>query len=529
MEYKPAWLSNITHTHVFAAAIGVATVLAFGLAGVLHLVLKYPPLSPQWLKACTVNPYDVGYAVQSLFVPVILIYAFSRTDFFRKLISDPPSHQETRKLGSWLAAIQTIAVVYFVGIEFLTGGHGTVLGYVLIVFGGLLGGWRIGLGLSLFTLFLRATLSLLISPHQELVLLWQGAGTGSLLNISFWGILVFKHFLACSWGIPALWAGLGTGLYAEILNERRLIPPVAFWVGLIVDLGGSLLSSLLSENPKLFFNSLIPNFLVSAFVMTTVALIVRSVLAEVSQRRVEAAELARTQSELRALRAQINPHFLFNALNTIRYFVRIDPEAARSLLLSLSEVFQRALRAGEFVQLRSEISYVEAYLSLEKARLDKRLRVVWVVQGVEGQVQDSPLFEYTVPTLILQPIVENAIIHGVAKKPEGGIVRIGIDQADGHLLLQVSDTGVGMSPERITEILGPDQSKTSSIGLRNVDRRLRVLYGEEFRIEIQSEPKRGTWVQIKLPLETRQAGSFELRGRFDSLPKFRVTEPKIKL
>ncbi|HNJ41290.1 MAG TPA: histidine kinase, partial [Acidobacteriota bacterium] len=234
-------------------------------------------------------------------------------------------------------------------------------------------------------------------------------------------------------------------------------------------------------------------------------------------------------SELRALRAQINPHFLFNALNTIRYFVRIDPEAARSLLLSLSEVFQRALRAGEFVQLRSEISYVEAYLSLEKARLDKRLRVVWVVQGVEGQVQDSPLFEYTVPTLILQPIVENAIIHGVAKKPEGGIVRIGIDQADGHLLLQVSDTGVGMSPERITEILGPDQSKTSSIGLRNVDRRLRVLYGEEFRIEIQSEPKRGTWVQIKLPLETRQAGSFELRGRFDSLPKFRVTEPKMKL
>ena len=94
-----------------------------------------------------------------------------------------------------------------------------------------------------------------------------------------------------------------------------------------------------------------------------------------AERRAREGELALTQAELAALRAQINPHFLFNALNTIRYFVRTDPDQARTLLLKLSEVFQRVLRSGAFVPLADEIAYAEAYLALEQARLGERLRV----------------------------------------------------------------------------------------------------------------------------------------------------------
>ena len=238
---------------------------------------------------------------------------------------------------------------------------------------------------------------------------------------------------------------------------------------------------------------LLPIALVSGLAMAVIALIVRNVQAESDRRKTAAAELALARAELRALRAQINPHFLFNALNTIRYFVRTDAKAARRLLLDLSEVFQRALRSGEFVPLQDEISYVEAYLALEKARLDDRLQVEWAIRAEDRL--DQP-----VPTLVLQPVVENAVVHGIAKMPEGGTVQITIEEADGDLLLRVEDDGPGIAPQRLAEILDQEM-ESGSIGLRNIDGRLLALYGEAYRLEIQSAVGSGTRVQIRIPIE----------------------------
>jgi sensor histidine kinase YesM len=260
-----------------------------------------------------------------------------------------------------------------------------------------------------------------------------------------------------------------------------------------------LLTTVAGSPPAIIF--LIPSILVSGVATVAVVLMVRGVQAESARRKAEAAELAVTRAELRALRAQINPHFLFNALNTIRYFVRTDSEEARRLLLDLSEVFQRALRSGEFVPLQDEMSYVQAYLSLEQARLGDRLQVEWTWDGQPGEAEEGTLREQPVPTLILQPIVENAVLHGIAKKPDGGTVRVSAGTRNGTLLLRVGDNGPGISPERLAEVLGPEHQQTKSIGLRNVDGRLRALYGEEYGLMVKSKPGQGTSVLIRIPME----------------------------
>jgi len=168
----------------------------------------------------------------------------------------------------------------------------------------------------------------------------------------------------------------------------------------------------------------------------------------------------------------------------LRYFVRTDPETARRLLLDLSEVFQRALRSGEFVPLGDEISYVKAYL----------VRVEW-------SIQTDTLLDHPVPTLILQPIVENAVIHGISRQPEGGMVRITIERTEDDLVLRVEDDGPGIASARLAEILDPARGTNAAIGLRNVDGRLRALYGDEYRLVVESEIGRGTRVEIKVPFQ----------------------------
>jgi sensor histidine kinase YesM len=241
------------------------------------------------------------------------------------------------------------------------------------------------------------------------------------------------------------------------------------------------------------FPSPLSSLLAAGLAMVVVALTVRSVQAEAARRKAEAAELALTRAELRALRAQINPHFLFNALNTIRYFVRTDPETARRLLLNLSDVFQRALRSGEFVPLQDELSYVESYLALEKARLDERLQINWIIRAEE-------YLDHLVPTLILQPIVENAVVHGIAAKSGGGMVRISIEEVNGNLVLQVDDDGVGISPVQLAKIRHPAKEGGTALGLRNVDGRLRALYGEAYQLLVESKVGEGTRVQIRIPV-----------------------------
>lgn len=475
------------------------------------------PLSLDEFTGFEFNPYVFGYFFQSYVIAALLIYLFTTTRLVRRILSrDVPVRGDRLKLFGGLVLVQLLVVAFDLG-RFLVGGEPftAVPGLLVVITAGLLGGWRLGLGLGLVTMLARGTQQLVLffgAPLAgEIQHLFEMDGLEAVVEAFPWAQVLLQHYVWNLWAFAAVWAGLAAGLCAELLGERRFAPLAAFGLGAGIDLGAGYLTAIAGIPPGVLFS--IPSALISGVATAAVALMVRSVQAEAARRRAETAQLALAQAELRALRAQINPHFLFNALNTIRYFVRTDPEAARRLLLDLSEVFQRALRSGEMVPLQDELSYVEAYLALEKARLDERLRVTWDLPdgteaGQAGSDGDESLLEQPVPTLILQPIVENAILHGIANRTEGGLLRIRVSRDGNGLLLEVFDDGPGISPERLAEVLGPETGQVApepaggrpSIGLQNVDGRLRALYGPEYRLKIVSELGHGTQVQIRIPL-----------------------------
>lgn len=200
----------------------------------------------------------------------------------------------------------------------------------------------------------------------------------------------------------------------------------------------------------------------------------------------ELAELAAT-AELAALRARINPHFLFNSLNSIAQLISTDPATAEACVERLAEIFRHILRRGEqeFVPLADELQVIDAYLDLERARFGDRL-------VVEKTVSPASLGRL-IPTLVLQPLVENAIRHGLARKVGAGRLRIDAEVHDGLLLLTVGDDGPGMARPALESIY------ERGVGLSNLRDRLARLYGPAHLPEITSAPGEGTRVRLRLP------------------------------
>lgn len=223
------------------------------------------------------------------------------------------------------------------------------------------------------------------------------------------------------------------------------------------------------------------------------ALRIASDLAELlaAQLRLQEADQQRValeRSELRALRAQISPHFIYNALNAIAAFIRTDPDRARELLLEFADFTRRAFRGpqGEFATLADELIYVRQYLQLEQARLGERLRVKL---NVEPEVLNA-----TVPTLVIQPLVENAVVHGIEVEREGGTITIRAEDEDDECLIVVQDDGAGFG--------ATEKAETALAGtgaLANIDRRLRHAFGTAFGLSIQSRPGAGTTVRVRVP------------------------------
>ena len=201
------------------------------------------------------------------------------------------------------------------------------------------------------------------------------------------------------------------------------------------------------------------------------------------------------QAELRALQAQINPHFLFNALNTISFFCREKPDKARELLQALSAYFRSSLSdLQKKVPLETELEHVRAYVQLEEARFEERLRVVFETDPEAGGCR--------VPQLILQPIVENAIHHGAMKRPKGE-VRIRTVREEDCTVVDVTDNGRGMAPEVIAALADDrvnalESRSGSGIGLKNVQKRLQGMYGKSSGLQIISG-KSGTTVRMRFP------------------------------
>ena len=201
-----------------------------------------------------------------------------------------------------------------------------------------------------------------------------------------------------------------------------------------------------------------------------------------------------TRARLEALQAQIRPHFLFNVLNTIIMFSRTDVERSRELLISLAQFFRRSLSTrGNSITLQEEIEYVNIYLSLEQARFGDKLRVKMKI--------DPRVLGAQVPVLTLQPLVENAIVHGLAPKEEGGVLGIRVRQVKGEIHILIADNGVGMDAERLRRVFEEGFGHNMGLGLTNVNERLISLYGEDYRLTIRSRPGTGTAIRVRIPLE----------------------------
>jgi len=205
----------------------------------------------------------------------------------------------------------------------------------------------------------------------------------------------------------------------------------------------------------------------------------------------ELGELAAT-AQLAALRAQINPHFLFNSLNSIAQLIHVDPAKAEACVERLAEIFRYLLNRAEqeFVPLSEELQMTNAYLEIERARFDERLRVETLV--------DPGALRQLIPNLVLQPLVENAVKHGLSRKVGPGTLRIAARLDDGLLTLVVGDDGLGMSSTVLADVF------ERGVGLRNLRARLERLYGPAHLPEITSTPGGGTRVELKLPTTDRR-------------------------
>ncbi|QNA91667.1 MULTISPECIES: sensor histidine kinase [unclassified Microbacterium] len=213
--------------------------------------------------------------------------------------------------------------------------------------------------------------------------------------------------------------------------------------------------------------------------------------AQVELGGLDASRTQLAEAELRSLRAQISPHFIYNALTAIASFVLTDPARARELILEFADFTRYSFRRqGEFTTLAEELGSIHSYLELERARFGDRLRVT---------LQIAPETLATViPFLSVQPLVENAVRHGLEPGEGGGEIRIASRDDGTHTEITVEDDGVGMDPEglRATLTAGDDGLH---VGLRNVDTRLRQLYGAEGGLVVETNTDAGTLVRLRVP------------------------------
>ncbi|RKX84893.1 MAG: sensor histidine kinase, partial [Spirochaetes bacterium] len=195
------------------------------------------------------------------------------------------------------------------------------------------------------------------------------------------------------------------------------------------------------------------------------------------------------KAELKALQSQINPHFLFNAINTIVSLVRTDPEEARTLLQNLSLFFRNSFQIDKTeVSIQQEIEHIRAYLDIEKARFGDKLKVNFKIP--------SSLNIY-IPPFLLQPIVENAVKHGVMVKRGGGEILVEAKEDKKNIVITIQDDGIGMKSEQLKSLF--IENNNDSIALININKRLITKYGSKYGLVVESKPEKGTIVTIHIP------------------------------
>jgi signal transduction histidine kinase len=232
-------------------------------------------------------------------------------------------------------------------------------------------------------------------------------------------------------------------------------------------------------------------FVTGPMIYATIAGIIYAIQAmeklQAEEARVAQLEILRTRAELETLRAQLNPHFLFNTLHSLMALVRHDPKAAEDALEQLATLLRHTLmttRETEDVALCDELDFIHNYLSLERLRLGGRLRV-------EEKIQPEAL-GCTLPPFSLQPLIENSIKHAIGTQADGGVLTIKAERHDGVLRLEVLDNGPGADPEGVVSSGGS--------GLRIARQRLMTRYKDHARFEIDTQPRLGFAVRMEIPV-----------------------------
>ena len=204
------------------------------------------------------------------------------------------------------------------------------------------------------------------------------------------------------------------------------------------------------------------------------------------EHRLQEQEKLLLAAKIEALKSQINPHFLFNTLTSISSLIRSQPDTARTLIIKLSALLRRLMRSHQhFVTLREELESIDEYLDIEVARFGPKVQVRKDI--------DPATIDVIVPSMILQPLVENSIKHGLARKMESGTIVIRSRRENGRAIIEVADDGMGFLLERL------DAPMSSGIGLANVRERLRVIYGATYQLTLTSQPGQGTTARIEVP------------------------------
>ena len=205
-----------------------------------------------------------------------------------------------------------------------------------------------------------------------------------------------------------------------------------------------------------------------------------------NEKKLELQQLRLNEARLAALSRQINPHFLFNTLNSVASLIRLDPEQARQVVYKLSKILRRLLRQQEnLTSLGEELSFVEDYLAIEMVRFGDKLRFVKDI--------DPATLDLLVPSMLLQPLVENSIRHGLSSKIDGGTIRVRSRMVGHRLQILVEDDGVGIPEAKLATLF------EQGIGVSNVNERLKVLFGDDYKMWIDSRLGEGTITGIELP------------------------------
>src|SRR3954452_1393593 len=244
-----------------------------------------------------------------------------------------------------------------------------------------------------------------------------------------------------------------------------------------------------SDHHRLFFLHGAPAWTIFAVLLATVMCVATPIKIWNNARiehRLQEQEKLLLAAKIEALASQINPHFLFNTLTSISSLIRTQPDTARMLITKLSGLLRRLMRSTDhFVTLREELASIDEYLDIEVVRFGPQLRV-------EKQIAAQTL-DVIVPSMILQPLVENSIKHGLARKVGGGRITIRTSICDGCTIIEVLDDGLGMTEERLEHAL------EDGIGLSKVNERMRTIYGPPYHLKLTSVPGQGTCVSVEIP------------------------------